>query len=414
MSHGATAPDASRTAFAGARVLFVSSSYPFHRADFHALFVHEMARALVDAGARVRVLTPQTPEGGADEEEWEGVEVTRFRYAGLRHAPLTGGEGMVENTRARPWRALSAPGLMAAFVSSTRAHGRDFRPDLVVSHWLVPSGLAVALARLRCPTLHVAHSSDVHLLARLPFGGAVGRVLSSSGQVLATSEALAERLRRARVVAHPFVWRLPVVLPTPPAARRRRGAPLEVVAMSRLIDGKGLFTLVRAAAAVPDVRLRIAGSGPLAARLAREIERLGLGGRASLVGAVLGVEKRALLERADLFAFVPEPKPGAFEDNLPVSVVEAMAYGVPVMATAVGHLPRLLAHGGGVLVEPDVASVTAALAKLTDADREALSRRARAAAEPFSRERSLDALASLFGEQRRLAARVPHRAGRAG
>lgn len=391
--------------FAGARVLMVSSSYPFHRGDYHALFVHDLAKALVRHGARVLVLTPQTPEGGPARERWEGVEVSRFPYRGLHRLPLTGGEGMVENARASPLKVLTAPSLMAAFVTATRRAAKSFRPDVVITHWLVPTGLAVALARLRRPTLHVAHSSDVHLLARLPLGRALSRVIAGSGAVLSTSSALAARLSSAQLVRNPTPWHLPLDLPETPSPRGHAERPLRVVAMSRLIEGKGVLTLVRAAAAVPTVQLRIAGAGPLAPRLKEEIERLQLSSRASLVGAVLGEEKSKLLKSADVFAFVPEPRPGAFEDNLPMSVLEAMAHGAPVLATSVGNLPALLARGGGgVLVEGDVASVAAALDRLAKTDRTHLSRRARETAELYGTDRSLllleEALASEAARSR--------------
>ncbi len=387
--------------FEGARFLFVSSSYPFHREDFHALFVHEMAKALVGRGAHVRVLTPQTPEGGAAVEVWEGVEVRRFGYPGLSVLPLTGGEGMLENARARPLKVLSAPGLMASFFRATRRAVREAPPNVVVTHWLVPTGLAVSLALLRsltrCPVLHVAHSSDVHLLARLPVGRALCRAISSSGPVLATSEALAARLRSARLVDDPIVWRLPLQLPPEPPPRTSSHSSLRVVAMSRLIEGKGLLTLVRAAALVPSVELRVAGAGPLADRLDDEIRALHVEDRVQLVGAVLGDAKDALLASGDVFAFVPEPRTGSFEDNLPISVLEGMAHGLPVLATRVGNLPELLARrGGGVLTGADVASVARALEALAAEDRSELSQRARETAEGFSVTTSLQALESVL------------------
>jgi glycosyltransferase involved in cell wall biosynthesis len=382
----------SATRFSGSRVLVASSSYPFHRDDYHALFVHEQAKALCRRGAQVRVVTPSTPQGAPGRELWDGVEIERFAYPGRKTLSLTGGEGMVENVRERPAAALAAPALVAAFtVALARASSR-WRPDLVLAHWLVPSGLAVALAVRGCPALHIAHSSDVHLLARLPLGAMLCRRLARSGPLLATSEALARRMREARLSDAPLSWHLGVELPAAAARLRPAGARLRVVAMSRLVPHKGLRTLLRAASRVPGVELRIAGSGPLTRPLSEEILGLGLEERVSLVGPVLGDAKGALLASADLFACVPEPRPGAFEDNLPVAVLEAMANGLPILATRTGALPELLEGGAGVLTEPGVEAVAAALRILVDAELRPASAHSRAVAERFSWERSCDRL----------------------
>lgn len=391
----------SSCAFSGARVLLVSSSYPFHRDDFHALFVHEQAKALRQRGAHVRVLTPAVPEGRAGRERWDGVEVERFAYAGRRTLRLTGGEGIVENVRARPLAAVAAPGLVAALFGALRSACSAFRPDLVISHWLVPSGLAAALATRSCPMLHIAHSSDVHLLLRLPFGRALARGIARSGPVLATSDALARRMTTGGLVESPVSWHLGVE-PGPARARPRgpRRGPLRVVAMSRLIPNKGLRTLVRAVAAVPGVQLRIAGTGPLARPLADEVRVLGLEDRVTLVGKVLGAAKADLLASADLFACVPRPRPEAFEDNLPVTVLEAMAHGIPVLATRTGALPDLLADGAGFLTPPGSAAVAATLGDLVEADLAGAASHARALGERFSWSRSCAALEAAWAAAR--------------
>lgn len=383
----------------GARVLLVSSSYPFHRGDFHALFVHEMARALVRRGAEAFVLTPKTPHGGAWAEVWEGVVVERFPYAGLKRLPVTGGEGLLENLKRHPLKAASLPSLFGALLIALRRALCRLSPDLVVTHWLVPSGLAAALVAPSARIVHVAHSSDVHLLARVPGGAAIVRLLAESGPLLATSHTLAARLRALGAGEAVRPWHLGVELPFP-RRRRARSGPLRVRAHARFTEEKGLSTLLRAASLLPDVDVALAGAGPSAPRLREEIAALGLADRARLLPPVLGDKKRAFLDEADVFAFVPRPRPGGFEDNLPVSVLEAMAHGVPIVATRVGALPELLERGGGVLVGPEPEEVAAALGALFTARLLSLGKEARHIAEGYGWDASLRRLEeAAFGER---------------
>jgi glycosyltransferase involved in cell wall biosynthesis len=137
-------------------------------------------------------------------------------------------------------------------------------------------------------------------------------------------------------------------------------APL-VLSVGRLHPQKGFPDLLSAFARVlevhPDARLRIAGSGQLRGALEREIEGRGLTERVALLGLRRDVPR--LLGAADVYASA------AHWEGLPVATLEAMAAGLPVVATRVGDVPRAVAATAGVLVEPgDVEGLSAALVDL--------------------------------------------------
>jgi glycosyltransferase involved in cell wall biosynthesis len=349
-----------------------------------------MARAFVARGAHVRVITPATPDG-APSEVWDDVEVERFGYAGLKRFPSTGGEGLLVNVRRDRRAALSLGPLFVAMAQRARSTITAWRPDLVVSHWLVPAGLAVTRTAAK-RVVHVAHSSDVHLLARAPFGRAVARAVRASGPVLATSSFLADELRARGLVDDPVEWSLGVDAMDAPPSRSVEG-PLRVAFMGRLIDGKGLEELVDAMVGC-DARLSIAGDGPLRATLERRVDARGVRARVSFVGPVSGAAKAAFLAHHDLFAHVPTKLEG-FVDNLPVSCVEALAAGTPVLGTAVGALPELLADGAGAIVQPD--GVAEALRSLSRRQLAPMAARARQTAAQRSWPVALDRLEAAVG-----------------
>jgi glycosyltransferase involved in cell wall biosynthesis len=138
------------------------------------------------------------------------------------------------------------------------------------------------------------------------------------------------------------------------------GAPVTLVSVGRLRPPKDFTTLVRAVAALDpgSARLRIAGDGPDRTAVATEVARLGLDGVVELLGTRGDVDE--LLAGADLFVLSSD------SEGFPMSVLEAMATGLPVVASAVGGVPELVRDGEtGVLVPPrDSAALAGAIRRL--------------------------------------------------
>jgi len=143
------------------------------------------------------------------------------------------------------------------------------------------------------------------------------------------------------------------------------GATPRLIAVGRLKAPKDFLTLVRALAALPDRAYEavIVGDGPERGAVEEEIRRLGLGDRVELLGERGDVPE--LLAGSDVFVL------SSRSEGLPVSVLEAMAAKLPVVASRVGGLVELVVDGEtGLLVPPgDEAALTEALRRLVD-DRE--------------------------------------------
>jgi glycosyltransferase involved in cell wall biosynthesis len=130
-----------------------------------------------------------------------------------------------------------------------------------------------------------------------------------------------------------------------------------LVFAGRLGPQKALDVLLRALTRVPDVALVVAGDGPERAPLERMSVELELDGRVSLLGAVPRERVLGLFHAADASVL-----PSAWE-NFPHTVVEALAVGCPVIASAVGGVPEVVRDGeNGLLVAPrDPAALAAAI-----------------------------------------------------
>lgn len=186
-----------------------------------------------------------------------------------------------------------------------------------------------------------------------------------------------------------------------PRAASGGGAPLRLVTVARLSGEKGIASLVQAVAALlgdgVDVLLTLVGDGPERARLHEQVARLGIEDRVRFAGFVpAGPELVAELDAAEVFVLP------SLSEGLPHSVVEAMARGLPVVATSIGGLPELLGAGAGVVVPPgDAGALATALQALArdPRERERLSARSlEIVRRRFDPERVLDAFCARLAE----------------
>ena len=176
--------------------------------------------------------------------------------------------------------------------------------------------------------------------------------------------------------------RFPYRVPRPLAP----GTRLRVVGVGRLVEKKGFADLVRAAVRLRDagvpVHVRIAGDGDQRETLEALIAEAGAGDVVDLLGAMTQAEVVDLLRDADVFASPCVVGPDGNADGLPTVLLEAMAIGVPCVASTVTGIPEAVRdEDTGLLHAPgDVDGLVRALTRLADPcfDRAGLARRARA------------------------------------
>lgn len=192
-----------------------------------------------------------------------------------------------------------------------------------------------------------------------------------------------------------------VTVDSAPETARKPGT---VLFLGRLSREKGVYDLLTACARLrhdyPDLTLWLCGEGD-AQGVSNFAAQHGLLDRIKLLGWVEGSEKRRLLAQASIFVL-----PSYFE-GVPVSVLEAMAASLPVVATSVGGIPELIDSGtDGVLVTPgDVDALAEAVDTLmADPDQRTLmgqkaATKIRAAFTPAKVLQPLDAIYRELGAQ---------------
>jgi len=130
----------------------------------------------------------------------------------------------------------------------------------------------------------------------------------------------------------------------------RRNEPPTVLAVGRLSAEKGFDVLIEAVARLKrqgsPQRLTLVGDGPLRSALIDAAAKAGVSELVEFTGELPPAEVRAHLDRADLFCLP------SFSEGLPISIMEAMAVGVPVVTTWIAGIPELAEAGVTALTVP--------------------------------------------------------------
>jgi glycosyltransferase involved in cell wall biosynthesis len=235
-------------------------------------------------------------------------------------------------------------------------HGQDRRAGLW-TRLLPPAGAALVYTVHGLPEPYLpppAGSARPGLRARLAYRGVDALLARRADAVITVSRAVERELVERLAWPAERITVIPngVALGPPLPARGEL-----VGTLTSFAPVKGLDVLLDAAAALPAVRFALFGEGDAAA-LRERARALGLDGTVSFPGQV---PAREALSRMAVFVL------SSHMENAPLALLEAMAAGVPVVATRVGGVPELVPEGTGLLVEPgDAAALAAAIGRLLD------------------------------------------------
>jgi glycosyltransferase involved in cell wall biosynthesis len=375
---------ASRTPAKRLRILVLTSTFPRFARDTEPRFVLDLCRELT-AHADVLVLAPHT-QNAALEEEIENVRVRRFRYFIPRWQAVAYEGGITARLRAKPVRALQVPLLFASLWWAVRRTIREWSPDVIHAHWIVPQAFVACLAaRGRPPILCTSHGGDLHGLRGRFFAALKAWTLGRCAAVTAVSGSMVPPLRALAgdrpIEVMPMGTDLNTLFVPPPGGGARDLDHL--VFVGRLVEKKGVEHLLRAIASAPDLRaglrLTIAGDGPRRADLESEAAALGLAERVTFLGAVEHRALPALLQRATLAVFPFVVAADGDQEGFGLVVVEAMGCECPVIASDLPAVRQTVEPGvtGWLTAPGDSGALAAAIREaLRDAER----RRALAAA----------------------------------
>jgi len=316
---------------------------------------------LVRGGDEVTVLAPHGPdvpsswkEGLADEG---GVRVRTFRYAPERWEVLGYSRSLNRDETMKPAAAAVAPLYLLRARQAAARLVREGAFDLLHAHWVVPNGLVAGPLGKRIPLAVGLHGSDVFMAERRELRPWVRRSLARTSVLTGCSPELVDRVcavgfpkARSRVIPYGVnetqftpdrerrgLWREKLGIPA--------DAPM-MVSVGRMATKKGYQHLLPILGALferhPSAHVVLAGGGD---RL--EEFRQGAAAwkeRVHFPGAVYRDTLPDLYRAADIFVLPAVHDPKGNVDGLPNVILEAMASGLPVVASAISGIPLAVEH----------------------------------------------------------------------
>ncbi len=302
---------------------------------------------------------------------------------------------------------IATPRAYAGLAARALSSAALWRPDVILAHYLVPTGTiarrAAALARV--PYVLVAHGSDVTNAEQRPrLRAATLRAVADAAAVVCVSAGLADRLE---ALTGPLGQRRHVISAGVDLARFRPGdrevaatalgwnAPgPRVCQIGNLVEVKNPLRLLEAFAELrrtaPGASLALVGGGALERELRARAGALGVADALVLPGEVGGEEVARWLRASHVCSLA------SLREGFGLAVVEALACARPVAVSETAGAASLVQEGvTGALLDPlDVASIAAALQRASALEPGAA---AAAAAVPYSLEREMTRLAAVLG-----------------
>ncbi len=338
------------------------------------LGVERLGSALAGNAVEVELFGLTGASGGVDDRE-DGTPPLNLHH--VIGSPAFGyAPSLVAALDARRLSILHVNGIwMYPSLASLRwsRRGRGRRPYIVSPHGMLdPWAVRNAAWKKRLvgwwfEDAHLAGAACMHALA-----GAEARAIRSYGL-------------RNPICVIPSGVDLPDDEPRAlPAWAAEAGGRRVLLFLGRLHPKKGLLNLIRAWAEVQADRSAVAadwllviagwGQGGHEAKLRRLIDELGAARTIRLVGPQFGDQKTASLAFADAFVLP------SFSEGLPIAVLEAWSFGLPVLMTDACNLPEGFAAGAALRTEPDplpMAEALRSLMAMSEADRHAIGARGR-------------------------------------
>ena len=342
------------------KIIYVTAYLP-HGSD-EAFLIPEV-KQLMRSGHEVLVV-PRSPRGRIVH----GRELVKWTRRETLHS-LRVLKAAVAETLAGPGQTAGALGLLLGGRSPTVAIKNlaivpkalwlarvavRWRADHIHCHWAGTTATMTMLASRRSgiPWSFTAHRWDIvenNLLATKAASASFVRLISGDGLRIARALGLGPA-NNTRVIH--------MGVPIPNRVRRRYGRRPVVLCPARLVEVKGHRFLLEAWRILQrrglNGELWLAGQGELRTRLESLSGALGLAGSVKFLGAVPHDELLKIYAEAPVSAVVLASIDlgSGVHEGIPVALIEAMSYGIPVVATATGGTPELLVPGTGLLVPP--------------------------------------------------------------
>jgi glycosyltransferase involved in cell wall biosynthesis len=373
-----------------ARLLVVTSTFPRWEDDTEPSFVFDLCRFLSEQGMEVDVLAPHA-KGAKIQETMSGINVHRYRYCLESLQTLTYQGGILANLKKNPLKLILVPFLLSTLIWVIYRKTRSTQYDVIHAHWLIPQGIACAVAGL-IPGNHLpdivctSHGGDLYALNSFVFRSLKRWTISRTRAFCVVSHDMKKKVMQMGM-SEDQIHIMPMGVDL-----QHKFVPVDdverldnrLIFVGRLVEKKGVGVLLEAMQLLikkyHDLELMIAGDGPLSSSLKQFASDAGLDDRVRFLGSQPHHELPRLYSSAGI-AVVPSVVAGSGDqEGLGLVTIEALGCGCAVVVSALEAIRDVVNRDTGILVQPgDAGDLARGISFLLDnlGSREELSKRGR-------------------------------------
>ncbi len=320
------------------------TAYPRNEHDVVSPWIVKLLTNFLKKGHDVSVFTSSYK--GLETQVMNGVLVYRFRYAPKGIEDLTHDMAVPERLK----QGIKYKLLVLPYILSGLINALIFKPkhDIIHVHWPVPHivfGLPMK-RRWKVPMLLYIHGGELNFLKKLP-----APLKKTFIYMMNKADLITVNSSYTKRVAEDIGLEVPIeIVPfgNPHADATmypfKKKNKKTILFVGRLIEVKGIDVLLRAFKIIkkmhPDVELRIVGDGPLKEEIVTLSDELGI--PVTLTGYKTGEELKREYLNASVFVLPSKRDKIGQTETLGVVTIEALSYGLPVVASNLGGIPDVI------------------------------------------------------------------------
>lgn len=351
------------------KICIVTTMFPKYKGDYYGSFVFDEVKAIVDRGFEVHVIT-QHNSGIPYEEDIDGIKIHRFRWLEPKtFRALVHFKGFKDNLRLLTY-------IFSLFINLIKII-RKYDIEIIHAHSTIPTGLLGVIVSkiMRIPIVITAHGMDINNFEnKILFKQLLSFSLRHCNKAIAVSADLAKKMNRIGAEEHKIVILRNTVntkLFKPIKNQKIRNTygiekeDVLILFVGYLDTFKGIFDTIDAFYKIinkkPNVKLIMVGTGPEENTLKKRVSKLGLEKAVIFTGKLPPTNLPEYYQAADIFVLP------SYTEGLPLSILEAMSCGLPIITTNVGGIPEVVENGkNGFIIDPgDADKLKEKLEKIT-------------------------------------------------